>query len=84
MRASYLTWIDGDITNPGTTSSIFTISCIVIIRVTISNAKHPRTNIARSTNAFIIRMIPCSNFLYYLVFLSNRLYHLTIFTHMST
>ena len=57
--ACYLTCIEGGTTIRGTTSSILTISCIVIIRITISNAKHPRTNIARSTNVFIIIiMIP--------------------------
>jgi hypothetical protein len=57
-RACYLTCIKGDNIISGTKSSILTICCIVIIRITISNAKHPRTNIARSTNVFIINMIP--------------------------
>jgi hypothetical protein len=44
---SYLTCIEGDTIISGTTSSILNISCIVIVRMTISNAKHPRTNIVR-------------------------------------
>jgi hypothetical protein len=56
--AFYLTCIVGNTIISGTTSSILTISCIVIVRITISNAKHPRTNIIRSNNVFIINMIP--------------------------
>jgi hypothetical protein len=59
MNVAYpLTCIEGDTIISGTTSSILTISCIVIVRITISNAKHPRTNIVRSNNVFIINMIP--------------------------
>jgi hypothetical protein len=57
--ASYLICIEGQITISGTTSSILTISCIVIVRITMSNAKQPRTNIIGSNNVFIINMIPC-------------------------